>query len=75
VKTLPSRALAAAIALLALAATAAVAEGPAPDAPEALALSGLVGAHDPTIVACDGKYYRFSSGLGIPMAVSGDLLS
>jgi arabinan endo-1,5-alpha-L-arabinosidase len=43
------------------------------DAPKALRLSGLINAHDPTIVPCGGKYYRFSSGLGIPMAASADL--
>lgn len=43
------------------------------DAPQALHLSGAVGAHDPTIVECDGSFYRFSSGLGIPVAVSKDL--
>jgi len=46
-----------------------------PDAPLALVLSGSKGAHDPTIAECDGKYYRFSSGLGIPVAVSSDLKS
>jgi arabinan endo-1,5-alpha-L-arabinosidase len=45
------------------------------DAPDALALTGLVGAHDPTIAACGGKYYRFSTGSGLPVAVSGDLSS
>jgi arabinan endo-1,5-alpha-L-arabinosidase len=45
------------------------------DAPDALTLSGSVGAHDPTIAVCAGKYYRFSTGLGIPMAVSSDLKS
>jgi arabinan endo-1,5-alpha-L-arabinosidase len=44
-----------------------------PDAPMALRLSGSRGAHDPTLVECGGKYYRYGSGLGIAMAVSTDL--
>ncbi len=44
-----------------------------PDAPDALALTGATMAHDPTIAECGGKFYRFSSGPGIQLAVSGDL--
>jgi arabinan endo-1,5-alpha-L-arabinosidase len=71
----PRRGLAgfAAVALLALGASMSAAEDPDTDAPCALALSGAVGAHDPTIVLCEGKYYRFRSGFDIPMAVSKDL--
>lgn len=46
---------------------------PADDAPAALTLSGSSFAHDPTIAACEGLYYRFSSGPGLPLAVSKDL--
>jgi arabinan endo-1,5-alpha-L-arabinosidase len=64
---------AAALPFLLLLAGMAAAQAPDQDAPEALAISGSRGAHDPTIAECAGKYYRFSSGLGIPMAVSSDL--
>jgi arabinan endo-1,5-alpha-L-arabinosidase len=43
------------------------------DAPDALEQSGLVSAHDPTIVEYEGKYYRFCTGRGISFAVSSDL--
>jgi arabinan endo-1,5-alpha-L-arabinosidase len=73
-------ALALTVALAALAGTGeAAAQGspaaaaPDLDAPLALELSGSLGAHDPTIVAGGGAYYRFSSGLGVPTAVSKDL--
>ena len=49
------------VALLALAA------GPA------FALDGQVGSHDPsTVIECDGKYYLYSTGPGIPSLVSDD---
>jgi arabinan endo-1,5-alpha-L-arabinosidase len=76
----PALALAIALAALAGAGGAAAQGSPAAAAPDAdadaplvLGLSGSLGAHDPTIAACGGAYYRYSSGLGIPMAVSKDL--
>jgi Beta-xylosidase len=43
------------------------------DAPDALPQSGISSAHDPTVVAEGAKYYRFSTGPGLPIAVSSDL--
>jgi arabinan endo-1,5-alpha-L-arabinosidase len=40
-----------------------------------LALKGAIGAHDPVIIKADGRYYRFATGPGIPMACSPDLIS
>jgi arabinan endo-1,5-alpha-L-arabinosidase len=65
--------LLAASAALSSAAQAASPPAADPDAPLALALSGARNAHDPTIAEYGGKYYRFCSGLGIPVAVSSDL--
>jgi len=48
-------------------------EAVSPDAPDALSQSGLISAHDPTVIECGGKYYRFCTGPGIPIAVSDDL--
>jgi arabinan endo-1,5-alpha-L-arabinosidase len=42
--------------------------------PATLALSGSLGAHDPVILAANGRYYYFSTGNGISAKVSADLL-
>ncbi|HKO92073.1 MAG TPA: arabinan endo-1,5-alpha-L-arabinosidase [Polyangiaceae bacterium] len=42
--------------------------------PQALALSGNLGAHDPVIIAADGQYHYFSTGNGISVKTSTDLL-
>jgi arabinan endo-1,5-alpha-L-arabinosidase len=42
--------------------------------PQALALSGNLGAHDPVIIAAEGQYYYFSTGNGISVKTSSDLL-
>jgi len=71
------KACALAMSLLFSCATLAIAQAPAEaqDAPEALPQRGITVAHDPTVVQCGGKYYRFCSGPGIPVASSGDLES
>jgi arabinan endo-1,5-alpha-L-arabinosidase len=43
--------------------------------PQTLALSGSLGAHDPVIVAAGGRYHYFSTGNGISVKSSPDLLS
>jgi arabinan endo-1,5-alpha-L-arabinosidase len=45
------------------------------DPPQALALSGSLGAHDPVIIAAHDQFYYFSTGNGISAKVSTDLLS
>jgi arabinan endo-1,5-alpha-L-arabinosidase len=42
--------------------------------PVALALSGNLGAHDPVIISAHGQYYYFSTGNGIAVKTSPDLL-
>lgn len=41
--------------------------------PQALTLSGNLGAHDPVIIAAHGQYYYFSTGNGVAAKVSPDL--
>src|SRR5271170_5624100 len=39
----------------------------------ALGLDGQIGTHDPsTVIVCDGKYYVYATGNGIPFAISDD---
>jgi arabinan endo-1,5-alpha-L-arabinosidase len=46
-----------------------------PDAPpKTLTLSGSLGAHDPVIIAAGGRYHYFSTGNGISVKTSSDLL-
>ena len=61
--------------LLALLALTLAACAPAPAPPKILALKGAIGAHDPVIIKADGKYYRFTTGPGIPMGCSPDLIA
>jgi arabinan endo-1,5-alpha-L-arabinosidase len=42
--------------------------------PQALTLSGSLGAHDPVIISAEGQYYYFSTGNGISVKTSPDLL-
>jgi len=42
--------------------------------PQALTLSGSLGAHDPVIIAAEGQYHYFSTGNGISVKTSPDLL-
>jgi len=42
--------------------------------PRALTLSGNLGAHDPVIIAAEGQYHYFSTGNGISVKTSSDLL-
>jgi arabinan endo-1,5-alpha-L-arabinosidase len=42
--------------------------------PRALTLSGNLGAHDPVIIAAEGQYHYFSTGNGISVKTSPDLL-
>jgi len=42
--------------------------------PQALTLSGNLGAHDPVVIAAEGQYYYFSTGNGIAVKTSPDLL-
>jgi arabinan endo-1,5-alpha-L-arabinosidase len=44
------------------------------DPPQALTLSGNLGAHDPVIIAAEGQYHYFSTGNGISVKTSPDLL-
>jgi arabinan endo-1,5-alpha-L-arabinosidase len=43
--------------------------------PRALELSGSLGAHDPVVVAAGGSYHFFSTGAGISVKTSPDLLA
>jgi arabinan endo-1,5-alpha-L-arabinosidase len=43
--------------------------------PSALTLSGNLGAHDPVIIAAEGRYHYFSTGNGIAAKTSPDLLT
>jgi arabinan endo-1,5-alpha-L-arabinosidase len=43
--------------------------------PQALTLSGNLGAHDPVIIAAHDQYYYFSTGGGVAAKVSPDLLT
>ena len=42
--------------------------------PRALTLGGNLGAHDPVIIAAEGQYHFFSTGNGISVKTSPDLL-
>jgi arabinan endo-1,5-alpha-L-arabinosidase len=42
--------------------------------PRALTLSGNLGAHDPVVIAAGGRYHYFSTGNGISVKTSDDLL-
>lgn len=46
-----------------------------PPEPEVLQLLGDLGVHDPTILEVDGEYIIFSTGSGVPVKRSSDLLS
>ncbi len=45
------------------------------DPPEALVLTGSLGAHDPVILGANGQYYYFSTGNGISSKTSSNLLA
>ncbi len=56
------------------------AAAPEPDAaplpePQVLALEGDLGVHDPTIIQADGEYFIFSTGAGVQVKRSPDLLT